>query len=190
MSCNKLIAAGVPRNCDIIEAAIGLDKDLILVNYEDFDKVATKLVGNREADDTNGNQGGLSAIQLKSGAIQYVFEGSDYSVVPTVTPETKEDGTVVYVHSLAFTVYDKSAKTRKVIEDLGSSLVIAIAVDRSTGLYEIFGMDQGLRLNGVERAYIGTQNSNFYAITIATPDIAVVRETTLGELAIAINTAI
>lgn len=190
MSCNKLIVSGVPRDCSTIEAAIGSDKDLILVNYDDFDKVLTKDVANREVADTNGNMGGLTSIKLKLGAIQYIFEGTDYSVVPTITPEVKEDGDLWYVHSIAFTVYSKKAKDRKVLEDLGSSRVIAIAVDRSTGLYELFGMDQGLKVSGIERAYVGAQNSNFYTVTLATPDIAVVRESTLGELAVGIVTAL
>jgi hypothetical protein len=190
MSCNKLIISGIARDCTTIDAAIGSEKDLILVNYADFDKVLTKNIANRELTDINGNEGGLIAIELKTGAVQYIFEGTDYSVIPTVTPEVKEDGDLRYVHSIAFMVYSKLAKDRKVLEDLGNSIVIAIAVDRSTGLYEIFGLDQGLKVSGIERTYVGTQNSNFYSVTLATPDIAVVRESTLGELATSINTAI
>ena len=51
-------------------------------------------------------------------------------------------------------------------------------------------MDQGLKVSGIERAYVGAQNSNFYTVTLATPDIAVVRESTLGELAVGIETAL
>lgn len=190
MSCNKLIVAGITRDCTTIEAAIGMDKDLILVNYEDFNKVLTKGAANRELTDANNNEGGLTNIELLAGAIQYTFEGTDYSVIPTVSSETKDDGNTWYVHSIAFTVYSKLAKDRKVLEDLGNSLVIAIAVDRSTGLYEVFGMDQGLKLSGLERAYVGGQNSNFYTVTLATPDIAVIRESTIGELSVGINTAV
>lgn len=190
MSCNTIILAGIARDCEAVNASVGVDKDLILVNYDDFDRAATLLVANREADDLNNNIAGLTAIQLKSGAIQYVFEGTDYSVIPSVTPEVKEDGDTWFIHSLAFTVYSKAAADRKVLEDLASSRVVAIAVDRSTGLYEIFGIDQGLKITGLERTYVGAQNSNFYTVTIATPDIAVVRESTLGELAVSINTAV
>lgn len=187
--CSQLITAGIERDCDAVNAAVGVDKDLILVNYEDFDRAATLLAANREADDTNNNEGGLTNIELKSGAVQYVFEGTDYSVVPNVTSEVKEDGDSWYLHSIAFTVYSKAAKDRKTLEDLGGSRVIAIAVDRSTGLYELFGADQGLKLSGLERAYTGSQNSNFYTVTISTPEIAVIRESTIGELALGINTA-
>ena len=188
MACNDVIIAGIAKDCDSINAAIGVDKDLILVNYKDFDRTATLLT--READDTNNNIGGLTAIQLKTGAIQYVFEGTDYSVIPNVTPEIQEDGDTRFVHSIGFTVYSKQASDRKVLEDLAKSRVVAIAIDRSTGLYELFGADQGLKITGIERIYVGAQNSNFYTVTIATPDIAVVRESSLGELAIAINTAV
>lgn len=186
--CDGIIGAGIARDCVNVNAPIGVDKDLILVNYADFDRTAT--LATREADATNNNQGGLSAIELKVGAVQYVFEGTDYSVIPNVTSEVKEDGDSMFLHSIAFTVYSKSAADRKVLEALAGSKVIAIAVDRSTGLYELFGADQGLKLSGLERAYTGSQNSNFYTVTIATPDIAVIRESSIAELAVAINTAV
>jgi hypothetical protein len=188
--CVELITSGVARDCSDVNAAIGVDKDLILVNYEQFDKAATFAAGNRETDNTNNNEGGLTNIELKVGAVQYIFEGTDYSVIPTVTAEVKEDGNSWFIHSIAFTVYSKKAKDRKTLETLANGKVIAIAKERSTGLYELFGAEQGLKLNGVERAYTGAQTSNFYTVTIATPDIAVIREPSLGELATAINTAI
>jgi hypothetical protein len=188
MPCNDVIIAGIVKDCNSINASVGVDKDLILVNYEDFDRATTLLT--READATNNNEGGLTAIELLLGAVQHVFEGTDYSVIPSVTPEVKEDGDTWFIHSIAFTVYSKKALDRKVLEDLAKSRVVAIAVDKSTGLYELFGADQGLKITGLERVYVGAQNSNFYTVTIATPDIAVVRESSLGELAVGINTAI
>lgn len=186
--CDGLIAAGIARDCNTVNAAVGVDKDLILVNYDDFDRTAT--LATREADDSNNNEGGLTAIELKVGAVQYVFAGTDYSVIPNVTAEIKDDGDSMFVHSIAFTVYSKAAKDRKVLEALGGARVIAIAVDRSTGLYELFGADQGLKLSGLERAYTGSQSSNFYTVTLATPDIAVIRESSIAELAVGINTAV
>ena len=186
--CSDLITSGIALDCDTINAAVGVDKDLILVNYEDFDKTTT--LATREATDANNNNGGLTAIELLVGAVQYVFEGTDYSVIPNITAEVKEDGNTWYIHSIAFTVYSKLAADRKTLETLGNSRVIAIAVDRSTGLYELFGMDQGLKLSGVERAYVGAQTSNFYTVTLATPDIAVIRESGIAELAVGINTAV
>ncbi|MCM4153661.1 hypothetical protein DHD05_18875 [Arenibacter sp. N53] len=187
-NCSGVILSGVAKDCEAINASIGVDKDLILVNYDDFDKSAT--LATIEADNTNGNEGGLTNIELKEGAIQYIFEGTDYSVVPNVTTEVKENGDSWFIHAIGFTVYSKSSLTRTTLEDLAESRVIAIAVDRSTGLYELFGADQGLKLSGLERAYVGSQNSNFYSTTIATPDIAVVRESSMGYLAVGINTAV
>lgn len=189
-NCIGVILTGIVRDCSTVNAAIGADKDLILVNYDDFDLEGTMLVSNRETDDINKNMAGLTAIKLKKSAVQHIFEGTDYSVVPSVTPEVKEDGDTWFIHSLGFIVYSKKAKDRKTLEALGKSRVIGITKDRSTGLYELFGMEQGLRVTGLERAYVGTQNSNFYSLTIATPDIAVMRESTLGELSTSIITAV
>ncbi len=179
---NTLINSGIGKNCADINAAIGLEKDLILVNYDDFDWDATFNAANRELDNTNNNEGGLSKVYLKAGAVPYTFEGTDYSVQPTVSSEVKEDGNSWFIHSILFTVYNKSSEARNVLEDLGWSRVVAVAVDRSTGFHELFGADQGLKISALERAYVGTQNSNFYQVTLATPDIAVVRESTLGIL--------
>lgn len=62
MSCFEEITAGIAKDCNSINAAVGVDKDLILVNYEDFDKTATLLAANVEADNTNNNEGGLTNI--------------------------------------------------------------------------------------------------------------------------------
>ena len=185
--CDGLISAGIARDCNAVNAAVGVDKDLILVNYDDFDRSLS--LATREADATNDNEGGLSNIELKTGAVQYVFSGTDYSVIPNITSEVKDDGDSWFMHSIAFTIYSKAAGDRKILEELAGARVVAIAVDRSTGLYELFGADQGLKLSGLERAYTGSQSSNFYTITIATPEIAVIRESSIGELAVAINTA-
>lgn len=188
--CTGLIVAGIALNCSDINAAVGVDKDLILVNYDDFDRALTLAAGNIESDDTSGNIEGLSTIFLKTGTVQYIFEGTDYSVQPNVASEVQENGNSWYIHSILFTSYNKESVARNVIEDLGQSKVIAIAKDRSTGLYELFGADQGLKLSALERAYVGTQTSNFYQITLTTPDVAVVRESTVGLLSVAITTAV
>lgn len=188
--CDGLITSGIERDCTTVNAPVGVEKDLILVNYADFDREATLDASNFEADNANGNDCGLTAIQLKAGAVQHIFEGTDYSVIPNITAEVKEDGDSWFIHSIAFTVYSKLSKDRKTLQDLAESRVVAIARDRSTGLYELFGADQGLKLSGLERAYVGTQSSNFYTVTLVTPDIAVIRESTIGLLSVGINTAV
>lgn len=185
--CTYTLAAGVPLVCADLSAQIGVGKDLILVNYDKFDLATT--LATIEADNTNGNEEGLTNINLLAGAVQHVFEGTDYSVVPSVTPEVKEDGAVWFSHSILFTAYSKTAKTRKVIESLGGAKVVAIAIDRSTGLFELFGASQGLTMTGAERPYTGSQKSNFYDVTIATPEIGVVKEPTMGLLAVNLVTA-
>lgn len=187
MSCITEIVNGVELDCSTMSAPIGSDKDLILVNYKDFDKTATLAPGNREADDLNGNIEGLTSIILKSGALQYHYLGTDYSVVPTVTPEIKEDGDTWFSHQVLFTAYSKQAKDRKTLEDLDGATVIAIVKERSTGLYELFGMDQGLKVSSIERTYVGNQTSNFYQVTLLTPEIAIVKESGIGELALGIE---
>ena len=188
MACIYTLAAGVPLVCADINAQVGVGKDLILVNYNDFDLATT--LATVEADNTNNNEEGLTNINLKVGATQHVFEGTDYSVVPTIAPEVKEDGAVWFSHSILFTAYSKTSKTRKIIESLGGAKVVAIAVDRSTGLYELFGADQGLTMTGAERAYIGSQKSNFYDVTLTTPEIGIMKESSIGHLAVNIITAV
>lgn len=181
---NKNITNGIALECEVFYEAIGADKDLILINYEDFDLEQTESILNRQSDDALGNNRGLTDIFLKEGAVQYVFEGTDYSVVPTVTPEVREDGNLWYSHSIAFTVYSKKSQDRETLTSLGGSTVIAVTKDRSTGLYELFGMYQGLKVNEISRTYTGSQNSNFYQVTISTPEINVVKEPSLSELSV------
>lgn len=190
--CTGLITADITLNCADVNASVGVDKDLFIINYDDFDRAATLDASNID-DGTNGNEGGLINIYLTSSSTVadnvFTFEGTDYSVQPTISSEVKEDGNSWFIHTILFTAYNKLSIARNIIEDLGNSRVVAVAVDRSTGLYELFGADQGLKLSSLERAYVGTQTSNFYQITLATPDIAVVRESTVGLLATAIAVA-
>jgi len=182
MSCDNLIVAGVPKDCSAINAPTGVQKDLILVNYTDFDYPGTSDAANIETTTANGNKDGLTAIKLKAGAVQYTFEGTDYSVMPSSPSEVREDGDSWFLHSIAFMVYSKSSVTRKILKDLANSRVIAVVIDRSTGFYELFGMEHGLKLTEMTREYVGNQNANFYGLTIATPDIAAVRESSLPQL--------
>ena len=183
--CTQVITAGITLNCDDINAAVGVEKDLILVNYADFNKEQSLAIGNIDDGVTSGNPDGYVDIFIADateGTGYFTFEGTDYSVQPTISTEVKEDGNAWYIHTLLFTVYNKESQARNTLEDLGWSRVVAIVVDRSTGLYELFGADQGLKISALDRAYVGTQTSNFYQVTIATPDIAVVREGNLGYL--------
>ena len=187
IDCTDLALADIDYVCADITAPVGSDRDLMITPYANFDRANTLTIANRETDDTNKNEDGLSdifVVAAVAGTDIFTFTGTDYSVVPTVTSEVKEDGNSWFIHSLLFTAYSKTAKTRKVIEALAGERVIAIAKERSTGLYEVFGTDQGLTLNALERAYVGAQNSNFYQVTIASPDIAVIRESTTGELSV------
>lgn len=184
---DSTILNGIKKDCDTIYSRIGVDKDLILINYSDFDLEATLESGNFESDNTNQNIKGLSDIKLKENAVLNIFEGTEYSVIPTVTPVALENGKFNYKHSIAFTVYSKLSKDRETLEKLSSSRVIAVTKDKSTGLYEIFGMHLGLRVSGIERSYTGSQNSNFYSVTISTPDIYVLSEPLLSRLSVALN---
>lgn len=181
---NKNITNGIALDCAVFNESIGAEKDLILINYSDFDLEQTSSTYNRQTDNVLGNLRGLTNIFLKPGAVQHIFEGTDYSVVPTVTPEVREDGNLWYTHSISFTVYSKKSEDRKTLISLGKATVVAITKDRSTGLYEIFGMYQGLKVSGIDRAYTGSANSNFYQVSISTPDINVIKEPSLSELSV------
>lgn len=189
MSCPSTIAEGIAKDCAAINAATGVNKDLILVNFSEYDNIGTLDSGNIETDDTNNNEGGLSEIKLKTGATQHIFEGTDYSVIPSVSGEVRDDGDTWYLHSIGFTIYSKNSLARTTIQNLGNSRVIAIAVDRSTGLFELFGAEHGLKISELTREYVGSQNANFYQATISTPDVAAVRESSVGYLSHLITTA-
>lgn len=184
MANTNFILNGITKDCNTMNEVIGVDKDLILIDYKYFDLEATKSSLNRQSDNTFNNYKGLTDVKLKEGAVLNIFEGAGYSVIPSVTPEVREDGTLWYSHSITFTVFSKLSKDRETLIALGRSKVIAVTKDLSTGLYEVFGMEQGLKVSGMERSYIGAQNSNFYSVTIATPEIYVIKESTLGELVV------
>jgi hypothetical protein len=184
MANTNFILNGITRDCNSENDAIGVDKDLILIDYKYLNLEATKSSLNRQSDNTFNNYKGLTDIKLKTGAVLNIFEGAGYSVIPSVTPEVREDGTLWYNHSITFTVFSKLSKDRETLMTLGRSKVLAVVKDLSTGLYEVFGLEQGLKVSGMERSYVGSANSNFYSVTIATPPMYVIKESTLGELVV------
>ena len=63
--CDGIIASGITKDCATINAAVGVDKDLILVNYEDFDKTAYfPIHGEKKGDTTLEDNGIVSGIDL------------------------------------------------------------------------------------------------------------------------------
>jgi hypothetical protein len=187
MACpNRTLTAGIDYDCTNSNAAIGSDKTLQIVQHS-FIKLAETLPGdtsNTEQDNTNGNEGGLTKVFLDTGgtAATYDFVGTDYSVMPFANQEIKEDGDSWWVHGVTFTAYSKDSKTRNILEELTATRVVAIVTDRSTGLKEIFGLEVGLKAVSIEREYLGTQNSNFYKVTLQTEDIGVIREAGIPKL--------
>lgn len=179
---NNLITSGILKNCDSIYDTIGVDKDLILVNYIDFNSEITLSEENKVLDPEGINYRGISKIILNENAKRYVFEGLNNSVIPSITSEEREDGKMMYSHEVSFIAYSKSSQDREIMESLSKSKVIAITKDLSTGLYELFGGKVGLSLKSISRQYTGSQNSNFYSITLGTSDIAVLKEDAMGKL--------
>ena len=179
---NNLITSGILKNCDSIYDIIGVDKDLILVNYVDFNVDLTLSKVNKVLESEDINYKGISRIILNANAQTYFFNGSYNSVAPTITPELREDNKMRYSHEITFIAYSKTAEDRKMMESLSKSKVIAITKDLSTGLYELFGAKVGLTFKSISRQYSGAQNSNFYSITLGTADTAILKEDTMGEL--------
>ncbi len=176
-----LLTSGIDKDCGNINAIIGVEKDLILVNYSDFDRDLTMSL--RDVDDSNGNKDGISIIQFYEGTVLYIFQGTEFSVNPSFKMTKGENNTTKYTHSIGFTVYSKSSATRNTLMELSGAHVLAIVVDRSTGLYEIFGADRGLYMGDLSRTYNGSQQSNFYSVGIETPPNSFLKESTMGELA-------
>ena len=182
----RTLSAGIDYDCANSNAAIGSDKILEIVQHSYID-LAQTLPGdnsNTESDNTNGNEGGLTKVFLETGgaAETYDFKGTDYSVMPFATQEIKEDGDSWWVHGVTFTAYSKDSKTRNILEELTATRVVAIVTDRSTGLKEIFGLELGLKAVTIEREYLGSQNSNFYKVTLQTEDIGIIRENGIPKL--------
>ena len=179
---SKLITSGININCDDLASQIGVEKDLLLVNYSDFDRETT--LANIEQDNSNNNKGGVTQIEFYEGAVLHKFEGTDYSVIPSFSIDKREDNSAIYTHSISFTVYNKTSEARNTLLELENSKVLAVVIDRSTGLFEMFGVDSGLILNNLDRSYTGSQKSNFYNVSIETPKTSNLKESAFGTLAV------
>jgi len=180
MSCNSLLDAGVQLDCDNMVQAPEIYDSVHLVPWGGlgYKKKETWAQYNASSNVLN------KIIVSNSNYIStnYFFDAVEHSVIPNVTSEQNDLGQTVYKHSITFTIFDKSASARKIIESLGNGLVIATVEDNVSGLKTAFGLEQGLALESVERQYIGSQASNFYKVTLSTPDIVALKESHVGMI--------
>jgi len=151
-----------------------LKPELILINFEDY-KAATVAV--------DGTSKQITDIALVSPAVgfHYVFPKNS-SVLPTVEMRENERSYNAFQHSVDVVAFQIGQTYREDIAKMLNGLVVAIVI-RNSGVGEVYGAGNGLRMNAFSYAPGTQEGSGVMQFTLATPT------NTPGEIAPGIEVA-
>lgn len=120
--------------------AIGVDGEIILINYDDIDQALTVV--------TNGV---ITALILKNGAKAYKFSTHNKGVSAEAT---LSKGTYVsaWIHKLTTRIFSKDQDIKDSVESLKDGCFVAIVANKNNGnagdtKYEAYGFYSGLEMS-------------------------------------------
>lgn len=138
MDCAKLSKGLVIDACK--RAVAGINSNVILINYDDIDRVATVEANNV-----------VSVLQLKAGKYGYKFECKDGSTVGEQNL-AKSKYLPGWDHILTLKALAKSQDAKDAVEILSKAKLVAIVDNKEVGgvdkktRYEMYGYESGLEL--------------------------------------------
>lgn len=146
----------------------GANDRLILLNYSDVQDAAVTLDGTNPLVVTN--------IVLASGIQGYVYEGLNNSNEPR-TALVKGRYVNGYDHEVRFKVFKNSPDTKKQLNKLDGALVVAIVQNNHKGAsgnaaFEIYGLENGLRLQELERIIADAETQGAYNLLIRNDEVS------------------
>lgn len=159
--CGNLTQGLVTSICGKAPAS-GTAKKVVLINFDDVDKVASQVDGNV-----------AKSIVLKQGKIGYLLESKPKA---TSGSATFARGTYFdsFDHSVTLRVFTKNQETKNFMNNLLGARVIAIVDNNEIGdegdtKYEVYGWNSGLTLSELPWVTELT-DSVVYSATLASDD--------------------
>ena len=164
MNCTELTAGVVGAQCGK-NATVGLEDELVLINFDDADKAGSTVTDNV-----------ISELLLKTGKKGYNFTTIGRSFndagVPSVTRGTYKN---TVVHSLPLRIFLKTEEAKAFINKLiEGARFMAVVKNKEIGeagevKYETYGWDNGLEIT----ALVGTvamADGIVYDVTVSSVD--------------------
>jgi hypothetical protein len=147
MACGK-IAEGVIIDCTVRLIA-GTMETVILVNYDDY-KLATVTPGSDPLSVTS-----VDFTPLLTGTYGFEFTGKKNSNDPLVE-SNRGTYDLYYKHSLGMKIFSNDVATKRTLDDMGDSLVVAFVENKNSGTagdssFEIYGSQAGLEISQLNR---------------------------------------
>lgn len=152
MNCEKLISAGFSFDC-AAELNGGIN-EILLLNKAEI-KTAVKT----------GNQ---VVITMATGKKGYVVEVYKQGAQSTVAIKENEVAPNRSTHVVNFTAYGRDAATEETIQQVLNGRFVAVIKSKTTGVYEVYGLDSGLVCTGNDAD--SNANAGLTKLTLSTPD--------------------
>ncbi|OJV40832.1 MAG: hypothetical protein BGO29_14790 [Bacteroidales bacterium 36-12] len=164
MNCSDLLAAVTAAQCGK-NATVGLEDNLILVNFNDVDKAASVVTSDV-----------ISDLVLKSGKKGYTFTTIGRSFndagVPSVNRGTYKN---TVSHSIPLRIFIKTEPAKAFVNKLiAGARFMAIAKNNEIGTagevkYEVYGWDNGLEITNLAST-VAMADGVVYDVTVSSID--------------------
>lgn len=161
MNCGKITSNLALASC--AASAAGLDKSIILANFEDIDREATQV-----------ENGVCSEFVLKEGknAFEYTSEKNAFEGNSPLAKKTYRN---MFDHSVLCRVFSKTQKVKTELNALANGKVVAIVknvdVHNDETRYEIYGYESGLEMSALDAPTTDADGVQ-YNFTLASGDNA------------------
>ncbi|MBQ3023236.1 MAG: hypothetical protein IJD91_07960 [Clostridia bacterium] len=161
MKCGKISSNLALASCDASVA--GLEKTIILANYDEIDRKATQVAG-----------GVCSEFIMKDGATAYEYT-SEKNAFEGNSPLAKKTYRNMFDHSVLCRVFNKTQQVKTELNELANGKVVAIVknvdVHNDETKYEIYGYESGLEMSALD-APTTDADGVIYNFTLASGDNA------------------
>lgn len=141
MSCIAKITANFTTNCETMVVG-GLETNVVLINREDIDLIATTFTANTLV---------CTNLQLKSGKTGYKIEGVKQSNGKNYSLVIKENMYNKFLHGIKATIFNPTAEGKLNLNNMNGGNFVAVVEQKWKGVgskdaFEILGFTQGLEL--------------------------------------------
>lgn len=161
MNCAKIATNLALTSCQA--SASGLEKTIVLANFEDIDREATQV-----------ENGVCSEFVLKNGASAYEYT-SEKNAFEGNSPLAKKTYRNMFDHSVLCRVFNKTQQVKTELNALANGKVVAIVknvdVHNDETRYEIYGFDSGLEMSALDAPTTDADGVQ-YNFTLASGDNA------------------
>lgn len=166
--CDRSILHDFGYDCENPPAA-GLEKEALLINFDDIDRVAS-VVTTTPAANGKGPKVVLTKLVLKTGKKANSIMQVKTSFTGTAVAQADGTYTTGFNHTFAFVSFDRSPEAKQAIANMVNTRTVAVIVNKTApdeSKYEVMGWYTGLGATAtVTQDYVDSAAAGAIPITL------------------------